>query len=494
MAYPQLYRRGILGLEWTRKKFFGFMLDGLYQSGIAFFIPYLVFIWSPTHSVNGHDFSVWEFGTTVAACACTAANLFVGLHIRYWSWIVFVVIIGSILSFHVWIAIYSQFETYFFDNQLTCEFICSSSVRSRFETDILPLFFELPRRSVRNAQLLVKYAPRTNRRHRTQVHLEVPSHDLFSPRWRHREGNGDSRDERERTSARSRRFLLHRLAPSRNSRSSPVGCTSDGRFHSIKANLRRHVLRTLLPSKLFKRLPFLGSDSFSFWTCPLWFTLLFSSTRYRTSPRLSNTTFCPSIYPHRRHHRLDSFRITSLSLFRATHWRRSIRCPRVSTSIYGWRHARLYRILRSPISESPRRLEKRSSTSSSPSTNSSPTRFSLYRRIRNVNLLFTLRLLSCPFLLLRYLLYLSRQFVLNLGLFGRIPFSFLLLLLVFTNRNLCKETLPYSSTTDRASRGLSKCTRERRTRNMVNSNNMLMITQDMIKSMRGTQRSSRRGN
>ncbi|GAA5832129.1 hypothetical protein JCM5353_008080 [Sporobolomyces roseus] len=119
MAYPQLYRRGILGLEWTRKKFFGFMLDGLYQSGIAFFIPYLVFIWSPTHSVNGHDFSVWEFGTTVAACACTAANLFVGLHIRYWSWIVFVVIIGSILSFHVWIAIYSQFETYFFDNQLT---------------------------------------------------------------------------------------------------------------------------------------------------------------------------------------------------------------------------------------------------------------------------------------------------------------------------------------------------------------------------------------
>ncbi|GAA5983570.1 hypothetical protein JCM5350_004867 [Sporobolomyces pararoseus] len=119
MAYPQLYRRGILGLEWTRTKFFGFMLDGLYQSAIAFFVPYLVFIWSPSHSVNGHDFSVWEFGTTVAACACTAANLFVGLHIRYWSWIVFVVIIGSILSFHVWIAIYSQFDTYFFNNELT---------------------------------------------------------------------------------------------------------------------------------------------------------------------------------------------------------------------------------------------------------------------------------------------------------------------------------------------------------------------------------------
>ncbi|GAA6064566.1 hypothetical protein JCM10212_005628 [Sporobolomyces blumeae] len=119
MAYPQLYRRGILGLEWTRTKFFGFMLDGLYQSFIAFFVPYLVFVWSPTHSVDGHDFSVWEFGTTVAACSVTAANLFVGLHIRYWSWIVFVVIIGSILSFHVWIAIYSQFQTYFYTNELT---------------------------------------------------------------------------------------------------------------------------------------------------------------------------------------------------------------------------------------------------------------------------------------------------------------------------------------------------------------------------------------
>ncbi|GAA5923616.1 hypothetical protein JCM1841_001303 [Sporobolomyces salmonicolor] len=118
LAFPQLYRRGILGLEWTRPKFFGFMLDGLYQSVIAFFVPYLVYLWSPTLSVTGRDFAVWEFGTTVAACAVTAANLFVGLHIRYWTWMVFVIIIGSILSFHVWIAIYQNFQTYFFENEL----------------------------------------------------------------------------------------------------------------------------------------------------------------------------------------------------------------------------------------------------------------------------------------------------------------------------------------------------------------------------------------
>ncbi|GAA6040867.1 hypothetical protein JCM8097_007756 [Rhodosporidiobolus ruineniae] len=112
LAFPQLYRRGILGKEWTRPMFFGYMLDGLYQAAICFFIPYFVYAWSTTLSVTGHDFSVWELGTTVAACAVTAANLYVGLHIRYWTWMVFVIIIGSTLLFHVWIAIYSAFRTF----------------------------------------------------------------------------------------------------------------------------------------------------------------------------------------------------------------------------------------------------------------------------------------------------------------------------------------------------------------------------------------------
>ncbi|GJN93129.1 hypothetical protein Rhopal_006174-T1 [Rhodotorula paludigena] len=118
LAFPQLYRRGILGLEWTRVKFFAFMLDGLYQSAIAFFVPLLVYLWTPTLSVNGHDWSLWELGTTVAACAVTLANLYVGLHTRYWTWMVFVIIIASTLAFHVWIAIYSQFNTFIFDNEV----------------------------------------------------------------------------------------------------------------------------------------------------------------------------------------------------------------------------------------------------------------------------------------------------------------------------------------------------------------------------------------
>ncbi|KAM0786967.1 hypothetical protein ACM66B_002385 [Microbotryomycetes sp. NB124-2] len=118
-AYPQLYRRGIFGLEWTRPKFFGFMFDGLYQSAVSFFVPYAVFAFCTSLSSTGRDVSLWDFGTTVAACAVTSANLYVGLHIRYWTWMAFVIIFGSTLAFHVWIAIYSQFPVFAFQNELT---------------------------------------------------------------------------------------------------------------------------------------------------------------------------------------------------------------------------------------------------------------------------------------------------------------------------------------------------------------------------------------
>ncbi|KAI5475468.1 phospholipid-translocating ATPase [Pseudohyphozyma bogoriensis] len=118
LAVPQLYRRGIKGAEYNRPIFFSFMLEGLYQAVICFFVPYLVYNNSTTHSVNGHDFSMVEFGTTVAACCVTSADLFVGMGIRAWTWMVFVVIIFSTLSIYIWVAIYSQFEVFTFQYEI----------------------------------------------------------------------------------------------------------------------------------------------------------------------------------------------------------------------------------------------------------------------------------------------------------------------------------------------------------------------------------------
>ncbi|KAF8328106.1 uncharacterized protein EI90DRAFT_2926464 [Cantharellus anzutake] len=113
LAFPQLYKRGILGLEYSRLKFWTYMFEGLYQSLVVFFVPY--FFWSigPAASHNGRGIeSLSDFGTTVAVAAIFSANLFVGLSNRYWTILTWIVIIGSMLSCIVWIAVYSQFDTF----------------------------------------------------------------------------------------------------------------------------------------------------------------------------------------------------------------------------------------------------------------------------------------------------------------------------------------------------------------------------------------------
>lgn len=108
LAFPQLYVRGIRGLEYTRTKFWFYMLDGLYQSAVVFFIPYLVWQLGLAVASNGMGIdSLADFGTTVAVAAIFAANTYVGMNTHYWTSITWVVVIGSSLVMILWIVIYS---------------------------------------------------------------------------------------------------------------------------------------------------------------------------------------------------------------------------------------------------------------------------------------------------------------------------------------------------------------------------------------------------
>ncbi|KAG1725617.1 phospholipid-transporting ATPase 1 [Suillus paluster] len=108
LAFPQLYVRGIRGLEYTRTKFWFYMLDGLYQSAVVFFIPYLVWQLGLAVSYNGKGIdSLADFGTTVAIAAIFAANTYVGMNTHYWTYITWIVVIGSSLVMILWIVIYS---------------------------------------------------------------------------------------------------------------------------------------------------------------------------------------------------------------------------------------------------------------------------------------------------------------------------------------------------------------------------------------------------
>ena len=83
LAFPQLYIRGIRGLEYTKAKFWLYMTDGLYQSAVVFFIPYLAWTLGNVVSWNGRTIeSLAEFGTTVSVAAIFSANTYVGLNTR----------------------------------------------------------------------------------------------------------------------------------------------------------------------------------------------------------------------------------------------------------------------------------------------------------------------------------------------------------------------------------------------------------------------------
>nr|AVM41535.1 putative calcium-transporting ATPase 5 [Ganoderma lucidum] len=123
LAFPQLYIRGIQGLEYTRAKFWMYMLDGLYQSAVVFFIPYFTWTLGLAISWNGKTLeSLADFGTTVSVAAIICANTYVGMNTRYWTVITWVIVIGSSVIMMAWIAIYSLFQSIDFIDEVVILF------------------------------------------------------------------------------------------------------------------------------------------------------------------------------------------------------------------------------------------------------------------------------------------------------------------------------------------------------------------------------------
>ena len=84
------------------------MGDGLYQSAVLFFIPFLAYGDGTNWSHQGLNTNgLFDFGTLCAAAGVASANIYVGVNIRYWTWITAAVIIGSTLLVFIWIPVYS---------------------------------------------------------------------------------------------------------------------------------------------------------------------------------------------------------------------------------------------------------------------------------------------------------------------------------------------------------------------------------------------------
>ncbi|KAK6459288.1 aminophospholipid translocase and ATPase [Scheffersomyces xylosifermentans] len=108
LLVPQLYRTGILRIEWSQWKFAYYMMDGLYQSVIAFFFPYLVFYKSFQNPQGlGVDHRFWV-GVVAVVISVTACNAYVLLQQLRWDWLTLLIDAISVLLVFFWTGVWSS--------------------------------------------------------------------------------------------------------------------------------------------------------------------------------------------------------------------------------------------------------------------------------------------------------------------------------------------------------------------------------------------------
>ncbi|KAL6153434.1 phospholipid transporting ATPase [Exserohilum turcicum] len=112
LAVPQLYRRGIERKEWSQPKFWAYMVDGIYQSAIAFFFLYEIFAPATFATSNGLDIAEYRrMGIYAATTAVCAANIYVLYNTYRWDWLMVLIVVISTLFIWLWTGIYTSFTS-----------------------------------------------------------------------------------------------------------------------------------------------------------------------------------------------------------------------------------------------------------------------------------------------------------------------------------------------------------------------------------------------
>lgn len=112
LLVPELYRSGILRKDWNVRKFVWYMADGVYQSLVAFFLPFFlyrggVFV---THQGLALDHR-YLVGTLVATISIFACDTYVLLHQHSWDWLTLLIDLISMALVPAWTGIWSSVYT-----------------------------------------------------------------------------------------------------------------------------------------------------------------------------------------------------------------------------------------------------------------------------------------------------------------------------------------------------------------------------------------------
>ncbi|KAF7731918.1 hypothetical protein EC973_007749 [Apophysomyces ossiformis] len=118
LQYPQLYRMGLRNDKFKVWQFWLTCFDGLYQSAVCFFFPYMLILLGGAMDPHGYDSNgVYEIGTIVSSITVIVANLFVSFSLYSYTWIQLGIIGLSILVYYAFVCIYAQFNTFIFAGQ-----------------------------------------------------------------------------------------------------------------------------------------------------------------------------------------------------------------------------------------------------------------------------------------------------------------------------------------------------------------------------------------
>ncbi|KAK3383625.1 hypothetical protein B0T24DRAFT_55894 [Lasiosphaeria ovina] len=108
LAVPQLYRCGIERLEWTQTKFWAYMVDGIYQSVVTFFIPFVFVTLTASAAGNGLDVAErLRLGCYIAHPAVLTINFYILINTYRWDWVFLLVIALSDVFIFFWTGVYT---------------------------------------------------------------------------------------------------------------------------------------------------------------------------------------------------------------------------------------------------------------------------------------------------------------------------------------------------------------------------------------------------
>ena len=110
LKYPPLYQNGVQNASLNAARHWTWILNGVYQSIIIFFLSVAAFRVGNLHT-DGTIFGQWSLGILVFTSVIFSVNLKVALETRYWTVFNHIATWGSMIAWFVWLAVYSTIET-----------------------------------------------------------------------------------------------------------------------------------------------------------------------------------------------------------------------------------------------------------------------------------------------------------------------------------------------------------------------------------------------